>query len=179
MRVQIGMILVHGDISGDAPITEAEPVEKLLGISALEDELNTIDQTTAVSIVFLMKSVGVGVNGSGAPIWDVLNQPFFPEDLRDAFEPYINRTYTEDLTYWELLTSPRANGTENENIERFLLNVFYESLTDETRGLFISDDYSRNLIYVDMPFVPVAETSKAVTLVNEYTSRDYEGKYPC
>ena len=172
---QVGMILVHGDISGDAPITEAEPVEKLLGISALEDELNTIDQTTAVSIVFLMKSVGVGVNGSGAPIWDVLNQPFFPEDLRDAFEPYINRTYTEDLTYWELLTSPRANGTENENIERFLLNVFYESLTDETRGLFISDDYSRNLIYVDMPFVPVAETSKAVTLVNEYTSRDYEG----
>ena len=172
---QVGMILVHGDISGDAPITEAEPVEKLLGISALEDELNTIDQTTAVSIVFLMKSVGVGVNGSGAPIWDVLNQPFFPEDLRDALEPYINRTYTEDLTYWELLTSPRANGTENENIERFLLNVFYESLTDETRGLFISDDYSRNLIYVDMPFVPVAETSKAVTLVNEYTSRDYEG----
>lgn len=172
---QVGMILVEGDISGNAPITEAEPVEKLLGISALEDELNTIDQTTAVSIVFLMKSVGVGVNGSGAPVWDILNQPFIPEDLRDAFEPYINRTYTEDLTYWELLTSPRANGTENENIERFLLNVFYESLTDETRGLFISDDYNRNLIYVDMPFVPVAETNEAVLLVNEYTSRDYEG----
>ena len=52
---------------------------------------------------------------------------------------------------------------------------FYSSLTDETRGLFISDDYSRNLIYVDMPFVPVAETSEAVAQVNDYTSRDYEG----
>ena len=34
-----------------------EPVEKLLGLSALEDNLNTIEQTNAVSIVFLMKSV--------------------------------------------------------------------------------------------------------------------------
>ena len=34
---QVGMILIEGDISGNAPITEAEPVEKLLGLSALED----------------------------------------------------------------------------------------------------------------------------------------------
>ena len=54
-------------------------------------------------------------------------------------------------------------------------DVFYESLTDETRGLFISDDYTRNLIYVDMPFVPVAETSTAVSQVNDYTARDYRG----
>ena len=53
---QVGMVLIHGDISGNAPITEAEPVEKLLGLSALEDNLNTIEQTNAVSIVFLMKS---------------------------------------------------------------------------------------------------------------------------
>ena len=31
---QVGMILIEGDISGNAPITEAEPVEKLLGLSA-------------------------------------------------------------------------------------------------------------------------------------------------
>jgi len=172
---QVGMVLVHGDISGDAPITEAEPVEKLLGISALEDNLNTIDQTTAVSIVFLMKSVGFGGNVSGTPLWNLTDNPLVPDDLKDALEPYLNRQYSDDVTFWEVLTAPRANGTENENAERFLLNVFYSSLTDETRGLFISDDYSRNLIYVDMPFVPVAETTEAVSKINEYTDRDYEG----
>ena len=172
---QVGMVLIHGDISGNAPITEAEPVEKLLGLSALEDNLNTIEQTNAVSIVFLMKSVGFGGNISGTPLWNITDNPLVPDDLKDALEPYLNRQYSEDVTFWEVLTAPRANGTENENAERFLLNVFYSSLTDETRGLFISDDYSRNLIYVDMPFVPVAETSDAVNQVNEYASRDYEG----
>ena len=172
---QVGMILIEGDISGDADPTEGEPVEKLLGLSALEDKLNTIEQTNAVSIVFLMKSVGLGANISGTPLWNLTDNPLVPDDLKDALEPYLNRQYNEDVTFWEILTAPRANGTENVRAEGFLLDVFYSSLTDETRGLFISDDYSRNLIYVDMPFVPVAETSEAVAQVNEYTSRDYEG----
>ena len=172
---QVGMILIEGDISGDADPTEGEPVEKLLGISALEDKLNTIEQTNAVSIVFLMKSVGLGANVSGTPLWNLTDNPLVPEDFKDALEPYLNRQYNEDVTFWEILTAPRANGTENVRAEGFLLDVFYSSLTDETRGLFISDDYSRNLIYVDMPFVPVAETAEAVAQVNEYTSRDYEG----
>ena len=172
---QVGMVLIKGDISGDAPVEEDEPVEKLLGLSDLENEINTIDETNAVSIVFLMKSVGVGGNVSGTPLWNLTDNPLVPEDIKDALEPYINRQFSEDVTFWEVLTAPRANGTESVVAERFLLNVFYSSLTDETRGLFISDDYSRNLIYVDMPFVPVAETSEAVSLVNEYASRDYQG----
>ena len=122
-----------------------------------------------------MKSVGLGANVSGTPLWNLTDNPLVPEDLKDALEPYLNRQYNEDVTFWEILTAPRANGTENVRAEGFLLDVFYSSLTDETRGLFISDDYSRNLIYVDMPFVPVAETAEAVAEVNEYTSRDYEG----
>ena len=87
---QVGMILIEGDISGESPIEESEPVEKLLGISDLENELNTIDQTTAVSIVFLMKSVGVGVNGSGAPLYNITDNPLVPDQLRDGLEPYLN-----------------------------------------------------------------------------------------
>ena len=40
-------------------------------------------------------------------------------DLKDQLEPYLNRQYSEDVTFWEVLTAPRANGTENENAERF------------------------------------------------------------
>ncbi|MCH1527039.1 MAG: MMPL family transporter, partial [Candidatus Poseidoniaceae archaeon] len=170
-----GMILIEGDISGNAPFEEGEPVEKLLGLSKLEDNLNNISATNAVSIVFLMKSVGLGFNASGTPLWNITDNPLVPQDLKDALEPYLNRNFDNDVTYWDVLTEPRRNGVENVRAERFLLNVFYSSLTDETRGLFLSDDYSRNLIYVDMPFVPVAETTVAVDQVNEFTSREYEG----
>ena len=105
---QVGMILIEGDISGDADPTEGEPVAKLLGLSALEDKLNTIEQTNAVSIVFLMKSVGLGANVSGTPLWNLTDNPLVPEDLRDALEPYLNRQYNEDVTFWEILTAPRA-----------------------------------------------------------------------
>jgi predicted RND superfamily exporter protein len=173
---QTGMILVHGDISGNSPIDEAEPVEKLLGINALEGDLNNISDSTAVSIVFLMKSVGLGANFSGKSTYAAIS-PYLPDDLRDGMEPYLNQSYDEDVTFWELLTGPRESNTGQENpaVERFLLNVFYSSLTDETRGLFISDDYSRSLIYVDMPFVPVAETTIAVTAVNEETHKPRMG----
>jgi predicted RND superfamily exporter protein len=122
-----------------------------------------------------MKSVGLGFNVSGTPLWNITDNPLVPQDLKDALEPYLNRNFNNDVTYWDVLTEPRKNGVENVRAERFLLNVFYSSLTDETRGLFLSDDYSRNLIYVDMPFVPVAETTVAVDQVNEFTSREYEG----
>ena len=69
---QVGMILIEGDISGNAPLEEGEPVEKLLGLSLLEDNLNTIEQTNAVSIVFLMKSVGFGGNVSGTAHYGTL-----------------------------------------------------------------------------------------------------------
>jgi predicted RND superfamily exporter protein len=62
-------------------------------------------------------------------------------------------------------------GSESEI---FLLNVFYASITDETREIFINKDFSRNLIYVDMPYLPVAATSEMVTDVDEYTN-SFEG----
>ena len=106
---QVGMILIEGDISGNSPVEEAEPVLKLQGISALENDLNTVDQTNAVSIVFLMKSVGVGGNFSGTALWNISDNPLVPPALRDGLEPYLNRQYDEDVTYWEILTDPRNN----------------------------------------------------------------------
>ncbi len=172
---QLGMVLVHGDISGNAPIEEEEPVLKLMGISALENNTNMVDETTAVSIVFLMKSVGFSMTGNGEQVWMFLDNDFLPAAIKDEIEPYVNVSLKEDVSFWEVLTGPRGNGTESPVVERFLLNVFYASLTDETRGLFVSDNYKRSLIYIDMPFVPVAETNEAVTEVNRYTQMSYKG----
>ena len=65
-----------------------------------------------------------------------------------------------------LFKTPILNFAQSQT-QIFLLDVFYASLTDETRGIFVNSGYNRTLVYVDMPFIPVADTAKSVTLVNE------------
>ena len=48
------------------------------------------------------------------------------------------------------------------------LNVFYSSITDETRHLFTSTDYQRSLVYVDMPFIAMKDTTETVSNINKY-----------
>ena len=177
---QIGMVLVQGNISGDiddGDPTNDDPAGRLQQIEVLEKNLNTVNQTTAVSIVFLMKSVGVGFNASGTPLYELVNQSFVPEDIKDTAQVLLDQEINQDASFWDLLISPEMYGLPGSRQSQiFLLDVFYASLTDETRGLFVSSDFQRNLVYVDMPFIPVAETAVAVDQINEYTSLAYEGK---
>ena len=177
---QIGMVLIEGNISGDlddSDPTNDDPAGRLKQIEVLEKNLNTVEQTTAVSVVFLMKSVGVGLNASGTPLYQLVNQTWVPEDIRQTAQVLLDRDLTQDATFWDLLMTPELYGLPGSTASQiFLLDVFYASLTDETRGLFVSSDFKRNLLYVDMPFIPVAETEVVVSKVNEYASLSYEGK---
>ena len=63
---QAGFILVEGDISATPSFAvDADPFENLQGIDQLEADVNLVNKTTAVSVVFLMKSISVSVNASG------------------------------------------------------------------------------------------------------------------
>ena len=170
---QIGMVLVQGNISGDiddGDPTNDDPAGRLQQIEVLEKNLNTVNQTTAVSIVFLMKSVGVGFNASGTPLYELVNQSFVPEDIKDTAQVLFDQEINQDASFWDLLISPEMYGLPGSRQSQiFLLDVFYASLTDETRGLFVSSDFQRNLVYVDMPFIPVAETSSSVEEINQFT----------
>ena len=57
----------------------------------------------------------------------------------------------------------------------FLLDVFYATLEDETLQLFVNAEHDVSLIYVDMPYLPVATIAESVDAVNEYTQRDIQG----
>ena len=67
---QVGMILVNANVSGDfndADVSNDDPVEILQKIDNLESSLNTVENTTAVSVVFLMKSSGCLLYTSPSP----------------------------------------------------------------------------------------------------------------
>lgn len=171
---QIGMILIHANVSGDIndgdPAND-DPASNLDIIDALEGKLNGIDNTSAVSIVFLMKSTGLELAVSGTQLSDFIEDlPGLPEDIKDTAQVLLDREVTGGASFWDLLMTPEdygLPGTKQSQI--FLLDVFYASITQETREIFINEDFDRTLIFVDMPFVPVAQTSEYVDAVNAHT----------
>ena len=169
---QIGMVLIHANVTGDTNDQDTgndDPAENLKRIDQLESKLNTVDNTSAVSIVFLMKSTGIAPTVSGAQLYEFVNVTPLPDDIKETAEVLLNNEVTADASFWDLLIQPDnfgLPGTKQSQI--FLLNVFYASITDETREIFINKDYDRTLIYVDMPFIPVADTAKSVEAVNQH-----------
>ena len=65
---QVGMVLINANVSGDirdGDPSNDDPANMLKKIDNLEKKLNGIENTTAVSVVFLMKSSGVKASVSG------------------------------------------------------------------------------------------------------------------
>ena len=174
---QIGMVLVHANVTGDQTDndpTNDDPYQNLKIIDGLERNLNTVENASAVSVVFLMKATGLAPTLSGQPILNQIEElpgyGLLPEDIRDTFAVLMDQEVTQGATFWDLLTTPEDFGLPGSTQSQiFLLDVFYSSLTKEMREIFINSDYDRTLVYIDMPFIPVADTKVAVDQINEYT----------
>jgi len=166
---QVGMLMVDGAIKGDRTddeIRNDRPVQNLQSIEALTNDVNRLENTTAVSIVFLMKSVGVSPTVGGNSIWEQIEDAeWMPEPIRDVAEEILKQEVDGRVTFWDILIAMDSQP----DAQIFLLNVFYSSITDETRHLFTSSDYERSLIYVDMPFIPMKDTAKTVQDINEFS----------
>lgn len=161
----------------DDPTELNDPYDNLKGIEELEEKCNLVNRTTAVSVVFLMKAIAVGVNVSGTPFLDALDQsPVpIPEPMRDVTELIFDREASGNGSFWwglAMLDQQPSGGTEAQN---FLIDIFYNSLTKEMRELFISPDYKRSLIYVDMPFMDVKSTEVAANQIDTFAAQDTNG----
>ena len=175
---QIGMVLVHANVSGDQTDndpTNDDPYQNLKIIDSLERNLNTVENASAVSVVFLMKATGLAPTLSGQPILNQIEElpgyALLPEDVRDTFAVLMDNEVTQGATFWDLLTTPEDFGLPGSTQSQiFLLDVFYSSLTKEMREIFINSDYDRTLVYIDMPFIPVADTKVSVDQINKYTA---------
>ena len=175
---QPGFLLVEADIRADPEInlagfTAEHPYANLEGIEKLEGNCNNVENATAVSIVFLMKAIAVGVNVSGTDIAEEIeNLPGYelvPEPIKELLGLILNREQSGNVSFWTVLDTLDAQEDDGgRQIQNFLLYVFYNSMTDEMRELFISSDYQRTLIYIDMPFMDVQSTKKTANQINAW-----------
>jgi predicted RND superfamily exporter protein len=171
---QPGFLLVEADIRANPEInlggiTADHPYANLEGIETLEGNCNNVENATAVSIVFLMKAIAVGVNVSGTPISDIIEDQPLPEPIKELADLIFNREQSGNVSFWTVLDTLDAQEDDGgRQIQNFLLYVFYNSMTVEMRELFISSDYQRTLIYIDMPFMDVQSTKKTANQINAW-----------
>jgi len=181
---QPGFLLVEADIRaepelGIGSITADHPYANLEGIENLESKCNDVENATAVSIVFLMKAIAVGVNISGSPINDIIEDTPLPDPIKEVAELIFDRGQTGNVSFWTILDTLDAQEDDGgRQVQNFLLYVFYNSMTEEMRELFISPDYQRTLIYIDMPFMDVKSTAATAEQINLWAKSAGDSENP-
>ncbi len=162
-----GLILVTGDPAEEDDTDDSmKDIEVLKDIEDLEDQINDdpndpndpyVENANALSIVTIMKTITIPdfqvESGSNILL------PILLEMIQD----YTN------MSFWDAISSDRMENFPA--IQQAMINIFYNTLTPELRGMFISDDYSKTLIYVLMPSMDVVQTKKVVTAINLITEK--------
>jgi len=153
---QLGMFRIEGYGAGalrerDVLIDMERVQEKVKAVgSGPKDGISEAMRPVAYSIVDLMKAINIT----------------FP--VPTVFQPLVGGNEQVSGSYWNLmmnydiLTDPRLR----ELLGFDLVDLFYDNLNNETKFLFVSRDYSRALIIVDMPMMDMEKTAIVVDAVN-------------
>lgn len=154
---QTGILLINNQTEREKPAAKDLDVLDVMNwtqgeinnLSVENRNTNEIINVSAFSIVDFFKSAhftiiiedldGDALFEFDGSFWDFLHSDFFGDDyvLVDTFNPLYSR----------------------ENLRSDMIDVFYESFTDEMRAMLLTDEYDKALIYVSMPYVNIDDTS--------------------
>ena len=158
---QTGILLINNESAREKPA--AKDLDVLDIMNWTQGEINNLSvenrntgdiiNASAFSIVDFFKSAHITItidNIDGEVLfefdgsfWDFLHSDFFGDDFVWVD---LNQIYSR------------------ENLRADMIDVFYESFTDEMRAMLLTDEYDKALIYVSMPYINIDDTT---ILVND------------
>ena len=161
---QTGILLINGPV--DRPKPAAKDLDVLDIMNWTQGEINNITienrntdnliNVSAFSIVDFFKSAHVSF-----VIEDLGGDPIFEYD--GSFWEFLHSDFFgEDYTWVDL--NPVYS---REDLRSDMIDVFYESFTDEMRAMLLTDEYDKALIYVSMPYVNIDDTTVIVDKIDE------------
>jgi predicted RND superfamily exporter protein len=163
---QQGMILIEGRVPiGNNVRGSMRDAEVLEDVDWLSGDLRGVKNTNVISIVDIMKMI----------------KPPEPQNpqaqiIIDLIESYTYFNYNS--SFWDLIQNSATDNKlpgMDKTIQVTLIDIFYNTLSTEMRGMFINSDYSKTILYIDMPTMDVVNTKKAVLEVNDITERYQQG----
>ncbi|MCK4614139.1 MAG: MMPL family transporter, partial [Thermoplasmata archaeon] len=150
---QTGIIIVRGNPEEIEPVKD---IHLLDALNATEEDVDRVENTTALSVVDFLKSMKFNSSNMPEPIGGIMQGMGFP---------------SYEVSAWEMIHFPVLNDAQR----RTLIEIFYDTLSNETRSMLMNDDYSKTLIYTEMPYVNIGHTKKIIREVNAAIDRhDHE-----
>ena len=165
---QTGIILIAGNMDRDKPV--AKDMDTLEVMNSTQNEINNITKinrnsgeqinVSSFSIVNFFKSAHINIqlgedpNGDAiifeGSFWDFLTSDIFGDDF--------NNLDIIDILYGR------------EAFRQDMIDVFYESFTDEMRAMLLTPDYQKALIYTSMPYINIDDTALIIEDTNYITN---------
>ena len=161
---QTGILLINGP--ADRPKPAAKDLDVLDIMNWTQGEINNITienrntdkliNVSAFSIVDFFKSAHVSF-----VIEDLGGDPIFEYD--GSFWEFLHSDFFGEDYIWVDLNPVYSR----EDLRSDMIDVFYESFTDEMRAMLLTDEYDKALIYVSMPYVNIDDTTVIVDKIDE------------
>ena len=161
---QTGILLINGPENRPKPA--AKDLDVLDIMNWTQGEINNISvsnrntgdliNVSAFSIVDFFKSAHVNF-----VIDDLNGDPVFEYD--GTFWEFLHSDFFGDDYTWVDINPLYSR----EELRSDMIDVFYESFTDEMRSMLLTDEYDKALIYVSMPYVNIDDTTIIVEKIDE------------
>jgi predicted RND superfamily exporter protein len=132
----IGMIIVRAEVTN---------YDTLYITDLVEQDINDVKNSKCLSIVDIMKLVktpeNVSIGGSDFSI-------------------------PANVSFWDLIQRQDVIILMHGSSREMFIRMFYDTLGDEMKYMFINPNYDKSLVYVFMPYLDVEGSRKAVDGVN-------------
>lgn len=150
------MLKINGDGTDDIGINRSEGIS-VVDIMKMMEIPDFTDSEAYRQLIEALERIPLGQFG-------------IIEDPVEAMEKWIYE-HVVGANFWEALQytpdNPAIDYLLEEPLSVFIMNIFYNSLGEEIRGMLINNDYSKTIIYIIMPNMDIIETEKVVTEVDD------------
>jgi hypothetical protein len=183
---QMGFILVRGNpapVSGELRNSGSmKDIEVLNEIDNLEVQLKQVNDriddpkieiNPPLSIVATMKMIKIPMSIVNL----ILDE--MPDYSHDELWNSLNTTFWEAIHNAGQLTGSVTTTwytTFEKAPQDSLINIFYASISNEIRSFLVNDDYSKTLIYINMPLLGSVRIEQPVQAINDVVENYPAGK---
>jgi predicted RND superfamily exporter protein len=114
-------------------------------IDRIEHLVTQVEATNTTSIVLFLRSIPVTIELAGGvtlyegSLWDLLHDECWESNDPIACGP------------WLLLEASGEGG--RESLRRDMVNVVFDTLTEEVRSMLLNEDGTKAIVYVDQPYM--------------------------
>ena len=162
---QTGILLINNESVREKPA--AKDLDVLDIMNWTQGEINNLTITN--------RNTGDIINASAFSIVDFFKSAHITITLEDPIDG--DTVFEFDGSFWDFLHSDFFGDDfvwvdlnpiyGREDLRADMIDVFYESFTDEMRAMLLTDEYDKALIYVSMPYINIDDTSVLVTDIDK------------